>query len=69
MLLVMITGAEIKMRTNPFQVLTCYLCSGTDLDANHLLSPLADEIKEGQWLGVSVRSQGPGRKAIVCAHR
>ncbi|RVE45363.1 hypothetical protein evm_009992 [Chilo suppressalis] len=35
----------------------------------NLTSPYPDEIKEGQWLGVSVRSQGPGKKAVVCAHR
>ncbi|KAF5288330.1 hypothetical protein FQR65_LT12064 [Abscondita terminalis] len=28
-----------------------------------------DEIKEGQWMGVNVRSQGPGGKVMVCAHR
>ncbi|KAJ2949142.1 hypothetical protein O0L34_g6082 [Tuta absoluta] len=38
------------------------------LDANHLTAPYQDEIKNGQWLGVSVRSQGSG-KAVVCAHR
>ncbi|XP_049873202.1 integrin alpha-PS1 isoform X2 [Pectinophora gossypiella] len=39
------------------------------LDSKHLSGPHQDEIKDGQWLGVSVRSQGPGRKAVVCAHR
>lgn len=39
------------------------------LDSDHLAAPYSDEIKEGQWLGVSVRSQGPGKKAAVCAHR
>ena len=29
------------------------------------MPPLADEIKDGQWLGVSVSSQGPGRKVMV----
>ncbi|XP_035439524.2 integrin alpha-PS1 isoform X1 [Spodoptera frugiperda] len=41
----------------------------TNLDSDHLTAPYSDEIKEGQWLGVSVRSQGPGKKAAVCAHR
>ncbi|XP_049739424.1 integrin alpha-7 isoform X1 [Elephas maximus indicus] len=27
------------------------------------------ESKENQWLGVSVRSQGPGGKIVTCAHR
>ncbi|KAI4457290.1 integrin alpha [Holotrichia oblita] len=31
--------------------------------------PGKDEIKDGQWLGVNVRSQGPGGKVMVCAHR
>ncbi|CAG5046011.1 unnamed protein product [Parnassius apollo] len=39
------------------------------LDSYTLTAPYEDEIKDGQWLGVSVRSQGPGRKAVVCAHR
>ncbi|XP_043990034.1 integrin alpha-6-like [Gambusia affinis] len=30
---------------------------------------LSTEIKENQWMGVSVRSQGPGGKIITCAHR
>jgi len=34
-----------------------------------LRSPVAWEIKDGQWLGVEVRSQGEGGKVIVCAHR
>lgn len=40
-----------------------------DVDNNNLSGPHPDEIKDGQWLGVSVRSQGPGKKAVVCAHR
>ncbi|CAG9561864.1 unnamed protein product [Danaus chrysippus] len=39
------------------------------LDSFHLTGPHPDEIKDGQWLGVSVRSQGAGKKAVVCAHR
>ncbi|XP_007533431.1 integrin alpha-7 isoform X2 [Erinaceus europaeus] len=30
---------------------------------------LQKESKENQWLGVSVRSQGPGGKIVTCAHR
>lgn len=37
--------------------------------SHSLLQPGLDEIKDGQWLGVNVRSQGPGGKVIVCAHR
>ncbi|XP_039296864.1 integrin alpha-PS1 isoform X2 [Nilaparvata lugens] len=39
------------------------------IDSAHLMPPLEDEIKNGQWLGVTVRSQGPGKKVLVCAHR
>lgn len=45
------------------------VCLRLGLDSDHLSGPYPDEIKEGQWLGVSVRSQGPGKKAVVCAHR
>ncbi|XP_059052225.1 integrin alpha-PS1 isoform X2 [Achroia grisella] len=38
-------------------------------DGYNLTEPHSDEQKKGQWLGVSVRSQGPGKKAVVCAHR
>ena len=31
--------------------------------------PVSSEIKEDQWLGVEVKSQGEGGKVIVCAHR
>ncbi|XP_007431144.1 integrin alpha-6 isoform X2 [Python bivittatus] len=30
---------------------------------------LAKESKEDQWMGVTVRSQGPGGKVVTCAHR
>uniref|UniRef100_A0A1B0F9S5 Uncharacterized protein n=1 Tax=Glossina morsitans morsitans TaxID=37546 RepID=A0A1B0F9S5_GLOMM len=41
-----------------------------DIDGVEELSePSDDEIKEGQWLGVTVRSQGLGSKVLVCAHR
>ena len=36
-----------------------------DIRSNQLVAPLPDEIKDGQWLGVTVRSQGPGRKVLV----
>ena len=36
-----------------------------DIRSNQLVPPLPDEIKDGQWLGVTVRSQGPGRKVLV----
>lgn len=39
------------------------------IEEDKLMPPLDDEIKDGQWLGVTVRSQGPGRKVMVCAHR
>ncbi|KAL0883105.1 hypothetical protein ABMA27_016566 [Loxostege sticticalis] len=42
---------------------------GTEPSLVNLSGPHPDEIKEGQWLGVSVSSQGPGKKAVVCAHR
>ncbi|XP_055910132.1 integrin alpha-PS1 isoform X2 [Eupeodes corollae] len=38
-------------------------------DIEELSPPSDDEIKEGQWLGVTVRSQGLGGKVLVCAHR
>ncbi|XP_037937468.1 integrin alpha-PS1 isoform X2 [Teleopsis dalmanni] len=38
-------------------------------DVEELFVPSDDEIKEGQWLGVTVRSQGLGGKVLVCAHR
>lgn len=39
------------------------------VDSSSLFAPHQDEIKDGQWLGVSVRSQGTGGIAVVCAHR
>ncbi|XP_034489555.1 integrin alpha-PS1 isoform X2 [Drosophila innubila] len=38
-------------------------------DTDDLIPPSSDEIKEGQWMGVTVRSQGLGGKVLVCAHR
>nr|CAH7714321.1 unnamed protein product [Callosobruchus chinensis] len=40
-----------------------------DDEENALDPPGNDEIKTGQWLGVSVKSQKPGGVAMVCAHR
>ncbi|KAL1137846.1 hypothetical protein AAG570_009542 [Ranatra chinensis] len=40
-----------------------------DIDDDNLMPPLDDEVKDGQWLGVTVRSQGTGGKVMVCAHR
>ncbi|XP_063233340.1 integrin alpha-PS1 isoform X2 [Bacillus rossius redtenbacheri] len=39
------------------------------IDSSELMPPLEDEVKDGQWLGVTVRSQGAGGKVMVCAHR
>ncbi|XP_065559170.1 integrin alpha-PS1-like isoform X2 [Artemia franciscana] len=39
------------------------------ISSGRLRPPGSDEIKDGQWLGVTVRSQGPGKKVLVCAHR
>lgn len=33
------------------------------------MAPLKEEQKDGQWLGVTVRSQGAGGSVLVCAHR
>lgn len=40
-----------------------------NVDDKELLPPMSDEIKSGQWLGVTVRSEGPDGKVLVCAHR
>lgn len=41
-----------------------------DIDENKLEPPtLTEELKDDQWLGVTVRSQGIGGKVLVCAHR
>ncbi len=40
-----------------------------DGSLSRLNPPVASELKDGQWLGVEVRSQGEGGKVIVCAHR
>ncbi|XP_076377738.1 multiple edematous wings isoform X2 [Megalopta genalis] len=38
-------------------------------ESDDLQPPGNDEIKNNQWLGVTVRSQGSGGKVMVCAHR
>ncbi|XP_071446046.1 integrin alpha-PS1 isoform X1 [Hetaerina americana] len=40
-----------------------------EVDSKELSPPMSDEIKDGQWLGVTVRSRGVGGKVLVCAHR
>ncbi|XP_065345499.1 integrin alpha-PS1 isoform X2 [Cloeon dipterum] len=40
-----------------------------NIDSLNLMPPGNDEIKDGQWMGVTVRSQGRGGKVLVCAHR
>lgn len=37
----------------------CLLCILAE-DSDELKPPLQDEIKDGQWMGVTVRSQGVG---------
>nr|XP_045007858.1 integrin alpha-7 isoform X5 [Jaculus jaculus] len=41
-------------------------CYRVDIDQG---ANVQKESKENQWLGVSVRSQGPGGKIVTCAHR
>ncbi|XP_051026330.1 integrin alpha-7 isoform X3 [Acomys russatus] len=41
-------------------------CYRVDIDRG---ANIQKESKENQWLGVSVRSQGPGGKIVTCAHR
>ncbi|XP_003431513.1 integrin alpha-7 isoform X4 [Canis lupus baileyi] len=41
-------------------------CYRVDIDRG---ADVQKESKENQWLGVSVRSQGPGGKIVTCAHR
>ncbi|XP_037370823.1 integrin alpha-7 isoform X2 [Talpa occidentalis] len=41
-------------------------CHRVDIDRG---ADVQKESKENQWLGVSVRSQGPGGKIVTCAHR
>lgn len=43
-------------------------CRQLDID-NAEDPPEDDELKDDQWLGVTVRSQGPGGYVLACAHR
>lgn len=36
------------------------------IDSKELTPPGDDEVKDNQWLGVTVRSQGPGGRVLVC---
>lgn len=50
-------------------ILVC-LAAVDDEEVEDLNGPLEDqEIKDGQWMGVTVRSSGQGGKVLVCAHR
>ncbi|KAK8740447.1 hypothetical protein OTU49_002915 [Cherax quadricarinatus] len=40
-----------------------------DYSGESLTEPSEDEIKDDQWLGVTLKSQKPGGKILVCAHR
>lgn len=42
---------------------------GEEKTSTTLHPPGNNERKDGQWMGVSVKSQGPGGKIVVCAHR
>jgi len=44
-------------------ILTLYF--SVAIDSTKLSPPKSDEIKDGQWLGVIVRSQGIGGKVMV----
>jgi hypothetical protein len=46
--------------------LICEIVLVTAVDSQNLMPPGDDEIKDGQWLGVTVRSMGPGKKVMVC---
>nr|XP_023029368.1 integrin alpha-PS1 isoform X1 [Leptinotarsa decemlineata] len=49
-----------------------YIFEDFDYDGEEeesLYPPGSDEIKNGQWLGVTVKSQKPGGIVMVCAHR
>ena len=40
-------------------------CLILDIESDDLIPPGNDEIKDNQWLGVTVRSQGIGGKVMV----
>jgi len=41
------------------------MMSVADLESDDLIPPSNDEIKDNQWLGVTVHSQGTGGKVLV----
>lgn len=55
--MILLLYLEIMLHVN-------YLCS-TAIDSDELMPPMKDEIKNDQWMGVTVRSQGSGGKVIV----
>ncbi|XP_078084521.1 integrin alpha-6-like isoform X2 [Mustelus asterias] len=57
-----VTGGLYKCPITPYE----NDCERAIFDDN---VDLAVESKENQWMGVSVESQGPGGKVMVCAHR
>lgn len=48
-----------------FLVVIVIYCFFIAIDSINLSPPMNDEIKDGQWLGVMVRSQGRGGKVMV----
>ncbi|XP_074658698.1 integrin alpha-PS1-like [Tubulanus polymorphus] len=38
-------------------------------DLGRVEKPADDESKDNQWMGVTLRSQGPGKKVLTCGHR
>lgn len=62
---------ELVPSTNYFSVVDIfdYEEEPTERGPVGLEAPSKDEIKENQWLGVTVKSQKAGGKVVVCAHR
>lgn len=48
-----------------FQTYIFQLAPSIVYEADDLIPPSSDEIKEGQWMGVTVRSQGVGGKVSI----
>uniref|UniRef100_A0A8C6UDH7 Integrin, alpha 6a n=1 Tax=Neogobius melanostomus TaxID=47308 RepID=A0A8C6UDH7_9GOBI len=50
-----------------------YKCKLTQSDCERIYFDSEEDVrvenKEGQWMGVTVQSQGPGGKVVTCAHR
>ncbi|XP_047457981.1 integrin alpha-6 isoform X2 [Mugil cephalus] len=55
-----ITGGLYKCEISPYKE-----CERIEFDNGENQK---DEIKENQWMGVTVQSQGPGGKIVTCAH-